>query len=425
MQILPRHIIKVVLSRLENESVLALTGARQTGKTTFCRDILPQSLQIPFSYISFDDPEERLRTQSSAVSVLEGLEGPLILLDEVQKVPDLFDPLKLIVDRDNRKAAERRKTFILTGSSQLLLLRNIRESLAGRVALVNLHPFSLAEAAECGPPRLFSEIWAGKDALNKARERFRRLSAERSRALVRVRDEHQKWGGYPSVWQRKDSAAKISWLRDYRKTYLERDVADVGQVADIDTFALAQKLLCARTAGILSLSEVARDLGLSVNTVKRYVSLLTLSFQCHLLRPYYENVGKRFIRSPKIYFPDPGINDAVLGEMAVSSGAAYESWVFSEIIKWKDLQPRDPGFFFYRTSAGLEVDFLLKERDKLLPLEVKFSANADSHDGRGLDIFLREHKNAPAGIIIYRGREFEEVRRDIWAVPDWFLFTGE
>lgn len=425
MQIIPRHITKVVLSRLENESVLALTGARQTGKTTFCRDILPQSLQIPFSYISFDDPDERLRTQSSAVSVLEGLEGPLILLDEVQKVPGLFDPLKLIVDRENRKAAERRKTFILTGSSQLLLLRKIRESLAGRVALVNLHPFSLAEAAECGPPRLFSEIWAGKDALNTARERFRRMSAERSRALVRVRDEHQKWGGYPSVWQRKDSAAKIGWLRDYRKTYLERDVADVGQVADIDTFALAQKLLCARTAGILSLSEVARDLGLSVNTVKRYVSLLTLSFQCHLLRPYYENVGKRFIRSPKIYFPDPGINNAVLGEMAVSSGAAYESWVFSEIIKWKDLQPRDPGLFFYRTSAGLEVDFLLQERDKLLPLEVKFSANADSRDGRSLDIFLREHKNAPAGIIVYRGREFEEVRRDIWAVPDWFLFTGE
>ena len=352
MQIIPRHITKVVLSRLENESVLALTGARQTGKTTFCRDILPQSLQIPFSYISFDDPDERLRTQSSAVSVLEGLEGPLILLDEVQKVPDLFDPLKLIVDRENRKAAERRKTFILTGSSQLLLLRKIRESLAGRVALVNLHPFSLAEAAECGPPRLFSEIWAGKEALNKARERFRRMSAERSRALVRVRDEHQKWGGYPSVWQRKDSAAKISWLRDYRKTYLERDVADVGQVADIDTFALAQKLLCARTAGILSLSEVARDLGLSVNTVKRYVSLLTLSFQCHLLRPYYENVGKRFIRSPKIYFPDPGINDAVLGEMAVSSGAAYESWVFSEIIKWKDLQPGDPGVLLLSHQCG-------------------------------------------------------------------------
>src|SRR4030067_2171891 len=234
MQIIPRHIIKVVLSRLENESVLALTGARQTGKPTFCRDILPQSLQIPFSYISFDDPDERLRTKSSAVSVLEGLEGLLIVLDEVQKVPDQFDPLKLIVDRENRKAAERRKTFVLTGSSQLLLLRNIRESLAGRVALVNLHPFSLAEAAECGPPRLFSQIWAVKDALNKARERFRRMSAERSRARVRVADEHQKWGGYPSVWQRKDSAAKISWLRDYRKTYLERDVADVGQVAEID-----------------------------------------------------------------------------------------------------------------------------------------------------------------------------------------------
>jgi len=425
MQIIPRHIIKVVLSRLKSESVLALTGARQTGKTTFCRDILPQSLQTPFSYVSFDDPDERLRTLSSPISVLEGLEGPLILLDEVQKVPDLFDPLKLIVDRESRKAAEGKKTYVLTGSSQLLLLRKIRESLAGRIALANLHPFSLSEAAECGPPRLFSEIWADKDALKKARGRFRRMSAERARALIRVRDEHQKWGGFPTVWQRKDPAAKINWLRDYRKTYLERDVADVGQVADIDTFALAQKLLCARTAGLLSLSEVARDLGLSVNTVKRYVSLLTLSFQCHLLTPYYENVGKRFIKSPKIYFPDPGINHAVLGEMAVSSGAAYESWVFSEIIKWKDLQPGDPGLFFYRTSAGLEVDFLMRDRDKLLPLEVKFSTNADSRDGRSLEIFLREHKNAPTGIIIYRGKEFEEVRRDIWAVPDWFLFTGE
>lgn len=117
-------------------------------------------------------------------------------------------------------------------------------------------------------------------------------------------DEHQRWGGYPPVWQRKEAADKIAWLKDYRNKHIERDIADVGQVANVETFFLTQRLLCSRTAQILSISEVARDVSLSVNTVKRYINLLSMTFQCHLLHPYFENVGKRFIKSPKIYSPD-------------------------------------------------------------------------------------------------------------------------
>ena len=140
---------------------------------------------------------------------------------------------------------------------------------------------------------------------------------------------------------------------------------------DIDTFVLTQKLLCARTGQILSISEGARDASLAVNTVKRYINLLTMSFQCYLLPPYFENVSKRLIKSPKIFFPDAGLNRVTLGEMSIHAGAAYESWVFSELTKWKQLQLVEPDLFFYRTSGGREIDFLLVGNGKVVSLEAR------------------------------------------------------
>jgi predicted AAA+ superfamily ATPase len=169
------------------------------------------------------------------------------------------------------------------------------------------------------------------------------------------------WGGYPPVWQRTGDAERLRWLRDYRKTFLERDVADVGQVANNDTFALAQKLLCSRTANLLSISEVARDLGVAVNTLKRYLELLTLTFQCYLLPPWRENVGKRLTKSPKLYFPDAGLNRAILGELAIDRGAAYET-------------------------------------------------------------FMTEHGGKThIGLVIYPGDEMVELRKNVWGIPDWYL----
>src|SRR3990172_3835579 len=206
------------------------------------------------------------------------------------------------------------------------------------------------------------------------------------RCAIQKRDDHQAWGGYPPVWQTKDISDRINWLKDYRKTYVERDISDVGQVADIDNFVLTQKLLCARTSQILSISEVARDASLAVNTVKRYINLLTMSFQCHLLPPYYENIGKRFIKSPKIFFPDMGLNKVILGDAAISGGASYETWVFFELIKWKQLQPIEPDIFFYRTAAGLEIDFLICGEGIIAPVEVKFSEKASYADARHLEV---------------------------------------
>lgn len=422
MDSIKRSILDIIGSRLKHDLVVVLTGARQTGKTTLCEQLLPEHLNLPFTYISFDDPDERLRFQKSAVSILESITTPLVILDEVQKIPTLFDPLKLVVDRENRKPETERKRFILTGSSQLLMMKSIRETLAGRVALGQMHPFSLFELTGGGKPPLLSRIWQDQAVSNVDIERLQIFSPQRLRVVRAMRDEHQLWGGYPPVWQRQEAAERLNWLKDYRKTYLERDIADVGQVANIDTFALAQKLLCARTANLLSISEVARDLGVAVNTVKRYLELLTMSFQCVLLQPWHENVSKRLVKSPKLFFPDVGLNRVILGELSVSRGAAYESWFFAELQKWKQLQPIEPELYFYRTAAGMEVDFLLAGDQGIIPIETKSSSRITAADGRSVATFLAEHpKAARVGLVVYPGDDLVQIRENVWGVPDWYL----
>jgi predicted AAA+ superfamily ATPase len=194
-------------------------------------------------------------------------------------------------------------------------------------------------------------------------------------------------------------------------------------VANIDNLAVAQKILCARTGQVFSISEAARDLTLSVNTVKRYLDLLSRSFQCSLLHPYYENIGKRFIKSPKIFFPDVGLNRVILGDTKTGSGAQYETWIFSELMKWKQLQPVEPEIYFYRTSGGAEIDFLVCGNGIILPIEAKASEKVSYADGRSLEHFISGHKKAsPLGIVVYRGKDFQQIRANIWAIPDLYLF---
>lgn len=426
MEYLPRQAVDVILAKMKHDPVIVVTGARQTGKTTLCDSLLPDRLKLPHTYISFDDPDERLRFQGAGVGALEAIASPLVVLDEAQKMPSLFDPLKYVVDKRRRTKNAAKQVFFLTGSSHMVLLKKITESLAGRVALVNLFPLSLSEVLRRETAPFLSKIWQAGRITKKDADTVSALSPERVRKTLHVRNEHQAWGGYPAVWHRTEKAEKLSWLKDYRKTYVERDISDVGQVANIDTFAMAQKLLCARTAQLFSISEVARDLSLAVNTVKRYVNLLSMTFQCHLVRPYHENVVKRLVKSPKIYFPDPGINRAILGDTGIGGGAAYESWVFSELVKWSHLQPIEPELYFYRTSGGLEIDFLLKGEGLLLPIEVKASPKASPADGRNVELFMLEHRNVvPIGLIVYPGPALIEIRKNIWAIPDWLLFAGE
>lgn len=422
METVRRDLLVPLAAAVRRERAVVVTGSRQAGKTTLCRDLLPSAMGGECDYVSFDDPEERHRFLRAPVQTLDSFRSPLVVLDEVQKIPAMFDPLKFVIDRKSPSPPK----FVLTGSSQLLLMDRIRETMAGRTALLHLHPLSLHESTGSETPSFLSRLWDAGAIRKTEVDRFKALSPALVRKITAVADEHRKWGGFPPLLHRPDESTRLSWLRDYRKTYLERDVADVGQVADIDAFALAQKLLCARTGQILSQSEVARDLGVAPNTVKRYLGLLRMTFQCALLPPWFENVGKRLVKSPKIHFPDPGLVRAILGDMSVSQGALYESWIFGELTKWKELQAVEPEIYYYRTQAGLEIDFLLAGNNgRLLPVEAKSAARIKSADGRTLETFLGEHpRAAKVGLVVYPGREMAEIRRNVWAVPDWWLLAG-
>jgi len=217
------------------------------------------------------------------------------------------------------------------------------------------------------------------------------------------------------------------WLRDFRRTYLERDLADLGRVADLDQFALAQNLLAARTGQLLSFSEVARELGDAVNTVRRYLRFLEISYQAFLLRPLLPTVSARLVKSPKFYWTDPGLA-RVLGDAGTTVGALFETSVLAEILRWRSWQQDPPSLHFYRTRAGREVDFVLHDLTRFVALEAKASEHAHRTDARALadliEAGLHRVRDArkPLGIVVTRGREIEPLAPRVWAIPDWRLF---
>ncbi len=420
MKLYPRGLLPLLRARLARWPITVLTGARQTGKTTLVRDLLPRRGGPEPVYFSLDDPDERLRLAADPVRRLDHGER-LVVLDEVQKQARLLDAVKLLADR---KQAHR---FLLLGSSQILLLQKVRETLAGRATLLELWPLALVERVEDKevPPSGLDLVWRhGQDALEKL-ERAPISADEMRRRRARAED-HRHWGGYPALETLVERDRAV-WLRDFRRTYLERDLADLGRVADLDQFALAQNLLAARTGQLLSYSEVARELGVAVNTVRRYLRFLEISYQVVLLPPLLPTATARLVKSPKLYWTDPGLARILAGN-GLTEGALFETAVLAELVRWRSWQADPPNLHFYRTRAGREIDFVLHARSRLLALEAKASDRAHRTDARSLLDFLEARvPGAPAaperlGLVVTRGREIERLSPRVWAVPDWRLF---
>ncbi len=407
---------------MAHRPITVVTGARQTGKTTLVRDLLPRPGDAPAVYLSLDDPDERLRLAANPVRRLDH-GSRLVILDEIQKQPALIDAVKLLADQGKARR------FLLLGSSQILLLRQVRETLAGRATLLELWPLALVERVEgeAVPPAGLDRIWhEGEAALAKMAEEG--PGAETVRHWRELADEHWRWGGYPGLEPLREEERRI-WLRDFRRTYLERDLADLGRVADLDQFALAQNLLAARTARLLSHSEVARELGVAVNTVKRYVRFLEISYQVHLLRPLLPTLTARLVKSPKLYWTDPGLARLLSERMALVDGPLFETGVLDELVRWSSWQPDPPQLHFHRTAAGREVDFVLRTIDRILAVEAKAGQHPHRSDARSLVDFLRA-VGGPGlgpdarrlGLVVTRGREVAPLAPGVWAIPDWRLF---
>ncbi|HZF08559.1 MAG TPA: ATP-binding protein [Thermoanaerobaculia bacterium] len=356
--------------------VLTLTGPRQSGKTTLSRMAFPDH-----PYVSLENPAQRGFAEEDPLAFLARYPHGAIL-DEVQRVPQIFSYLQGLVDEDPRPGR-----FLLTGSQNLALVGAVTQSLAGRTTLTELLPLSLAEI------RRFPEPPADLDTL--------------------------LWqGGYPRIYERHLPAHE--WLADYTATYVERDVRQLIKVGDLLLFQTFLRLCASRTGQILNLSSLANDCGVSQPTARSWLSVLEASYIVFRLPPFFANLGKRLIKAPKLYFYDAGLAASLLnlespGQLATHPlrGALFETWVVAEVTKAHLHRGHRPRLSYYRDRSGLEIDLILEKGSDLVLVEIKSAQTPSSYPFAAFERFgaALAGEEAPriAGrIVVYGGEESQE-----------------
>lgn len=347
--------------------VVALTGPRQSGKSTLVRTEFPH---LP--YVLLEDPDVRLLAQTDPRGFLSNYPNGAIF-DEVQRVPELFSYLQGIVDQQLPE-----EPYILTGSQNFSLMERISQSLAGRTAILRLLPFSYPEL-------------------------------KRAEAVAPTQDELLLRGSYPRLVT--SQLDPTDFFPAYIQTYLERDVRSLLNVADLSTFNRFLRLCAGRTANLVNLSALATDCGIAVNTVKAWLSVLEASYVIFLLEPYHQNFNKRIVKSPKLYFHDTGLVCSLLGlrraDLIVTyymRGALFENWVVSEVLKHQYNQGRQASCYFWQDKTGREVDLLVETDEGLLPIEIKAGATLRQEYFDQLKYWNQISGNPPANsYVIYGG----------------------
>ncbi len=380
---------------------VVLTGPRQSGKTTILKHLFGRR----YRYVSLEPPDVRMSAEGDPRTFLE-MYPPPVIFDEVQYAPDLLPYIKEKIDANRHKSGQ----FLLTGSQNLLLMEKVTESLAGRAAMLRLLPLSRRESE--GRPR-FSLPWESK----------RRSSTEKPFTYRKLWQGFLR-GGYPELTAHPRRDANL-WHASYVQTYLERDVRTLRQVGDLSQFQNFLRTLAARSAQLLNLTDVARDLGVAVNTTKAWLSVLEATYQVIVLRPYFANVGKRLVKTPKIYFTDVGTLCYLAGlkdpEHAASGplgGAIMETAVLSEIVKTYTHRGIDPQVYFWRTIAGTEVDFVVETGGKLVPIEVKLSATPRPAMASAIKMFRKDLRGvALPGYVVHPGDMMLPLGPGVTALP--------
>ncbi len=379
--------------------VVTLTGPRQSGKTT-----LVKATFKGYEYVSLELPDQRSFALEDPRGFLAQFTGPVIL-DEAQRAPDLFSYIQVLVDERGGKPGQ----YILTGSQNFLLLHRISQSLAGRCAVLHLLPFCLAELLK---RRAFP-----LESLGKLPPSCPRLPRKKLFDLLFT-------GFYPAIYDRK--IPPQDWLGSYYQTYLERDVRDVINVGDLDSFSRFVRLCAGRNGQLLNLSSLATDCGITHSTAKRWISVLEASFIILLLRPHHHNFGKRLIKSPKLYFLDSGLlcfllqvdSPKTLYQHA-SRGAIFEGFVLSELYKNFLNQGHLPRLFFWRDSNGHEIDILVEIGQRLVPIEVKSGQTVASDFFNGLKLWRALSGKASAPAALFYGGDRAFARNEV-AVYPWY-----
>ncbi len=366
---------------------VVLTGPRQSGKTTLLKHVFGEAS----GYVSLEPPDVRAAAAADPRSFLE-MHPPPVIFDEVQYAPDLLPYIKERID-ERRNA---RGQYLLTGSQNLLLTEQVTESLAGRAAMLRLLPVSQREEFGRSLDPLPWERPKTQPAVNRI------APPDLWRSFLR--------GGYPELVADPDRDISL-WQSSYVQTYLERDVRSLRQVGDLISFQSFLRALAARSGQLLNLTDVARDLGIAVNTAKAWLSVLEATFQIIVLRPYYANVGKRLVKTPKVYFTDTGtlcylagLKDPDHAAAGPLGGPIFETAVLLQIVKAFVNRGEEPHVHFWRTSTGVEVDLVVEAAGKLIPIDVKLSATPRPGMANGIRAFQEDlGAKAGQGFVIHPG----------------------
>ena len=360
------------LKRLDLQyPIVTITGPRQSGKTTLCKMVFPER-----AYVSLENPDHRRLAESDPRGFFATyLESTII--DEIQRVPALFSYIQEIVD--NRQSPGQ---FILTGSSQFELMESITQSLAGRTALLKLLPFSYDEAYPNSAPAINHMMFRG--------------------FFPRIHDkELNPYEAYAF----------------YLETYIERDVRSLLNIKDHSTFELFIRLSAGRTGQILNMTSLSTEVGVSVHTIKSWLSVLETSFIVYIMQPHHANFRKRLVKSPKLYFMDTGLVCYLLGitnpvQLATHPlrGAIFETFVVTELLKQSFNRVRRPNIYFFRDNTGHEIDVLIDRGLTVQPVEIKSGATIRTDFFRGLEFYKALNPNAERGVLVYAGEGNQKLK---------------
>jgi uncharacterized protein len=402
MKTLPRLVGTALSERLRVMPAVVVTGARQTGKSTLAEQLVPGTRR----YATLDDLDVLDAAQRDP-EVLVGGPGP-VTLDEVQRAPELLRAVKRAIDRDRKSGR-----FLLTGSANLLLMRQVSESLAGRASYLTLWPMTRREQRGLGRCGLWDELHNTPEAEWREMLAGEKDSAEEWRMLARR-------GGFPTpALDLATAADRRIWFDGYVRTYLERDLQDLASIGTLPDFRRLMRAACLRMGQLVNQTELGRDVALPQPTVHRWLNLLETSYLLVRLPAYAVNRTKRLIKAPKIYWGDTGLA-LHLAEAEEPGGAHLENLVLHDLLAWRDARVERAELGYWRTSIGEEVDFVIEAGGKLLPIEVKSTTRPRLADATHLRTFRTEYgKKARAGLLLHTGSTLEWLAPDVLAAPWW------
>lgn len=397
---LPRFVLRSLQDRLRVMPAVVVTGARQTGKSTLVQGLTPGERR----YVSLDDLDA-LDAARRDPQALVGGEQP-VTLDEVQREPDVLHAVKREIDRRRRPGR-----FLLTGSANLLLMRRVSESLAGRASYLTLWPMTRREQRGLGCSGLWEELLGTRD-----RDWLDLVAAQP--------DQQEDWrvlarrGGFPvPAVHLKTAAERVIWFDGYVRTYLERDLQEISAIAALPDFRRLMQAACLRLGGLVNQTDLGRDTALPQPTVRRYLNLLETSHLLVRLPAYAVNRTKRLIKSPKLYWGDTGVALYLAGD-AEPGGVHLENLVLHDLLAWRDASLDRVEVFYWRTTAGEEVDFVIEAGGRLLPVEIKATGHPRLGDAARLRTFRAEYGNkARAGLLLHTGNTLEWLTPDVLAAP--------